>query len=88
MEGKNGYKNNETLQRVLVLKAIEDFKIGLFSQSSEMFEKALKINEDKSLEAYSLYWLGRSEYERNQFDDALDAFKKFQKHPERNSAFV
>ena len=85
LEGKNGYKNNETLQRVLVLKAIEDFKIGLFSQSSEMFEKALKINEDKSLEAYSLYWLGRSEYERNQFDNALDIFKKFQKHSERNS---
>ena len=32
LEGKNGYKNNETLQRVLVLKAIEDFKIGLFSK--------------------------------------------------------
>ena len=85
LEDESGYKNNETLQRVLVLKAVEDFKIGLFSQSSEVFQRAIKIKENKLLEAYSLYWLGRSEYERNRFDNALDIFKSFQKHPERTN---
>lgn len=84
LEDNNGYKNNKTLQRVLVLKAVEDYKNRLFTQSSRAFEKAIKVKEDKMLEAYSLYWLGRSLYERNQFDEALDAFKKFQKHPEKN----
>jgi tetratricopeptide (TPR) repeat protein len=84
LEDNNGYKNNKTLQRVLVLKAVEDYKNRLFTQSSRAFEKAIKVKEDKMLEAYSLYWLGRSLYERNQFDEALNAFKKFQKHPEKN----
>lgn len=85
LEDESGYKNNETLQLVLVLKAVEDFKKGLFSQSSEVFERAIKIKEDKLLEAYSLYWLGRSEYERNRFDNALDVFKRFQKHPNKTN---
>ena len=83
LEETNRYKNNATLQSVLVLKAIEDFKRGRYSISSSYFKKALKINENQLLEAYSLYWLGRSDYQRNQFDDALEAFKKFKKHPEQ-----
>ena len=83
LEETNRYKNNTTLQSVLVLKAIEDFKRGRYVLSSSYFKKALKINENQLLEAYSLYWLGRSDYQRNQFDDALEAFKKFKKHPEQ-----
>ena len=83
LEDKSGYKNNETLQRVLILKAVEDFKIGLYSQSSEFFQKAIKIKENKTLGAFGLYWLGRSEYERSRFNNSLDIFKKFKKHPER-----
>ncbi|MFQ3341679.1 MAG: tetratricopeptide (TPR) repeat protein, partial [Flavobacteriaceae bacterium] len=85
LEGKNGYKNNATLQRVLVLKAIEDFKSGDYTKSIGYFEKALKINENQLLEAYSIYWLGRSKYELNQFDDALEVFKKFKKHPQQTN---
>ena len=83
LEETNRYKKNAILQRVLALKAIEDFKRGRYAISSSYFEKALKINKDKSLEAYILYWLGRSYYERNQFDDALEAFKMFKKHPKK-----
>ena len=83
LEETNRYKKNAILQRVLALKAIEDFKRGRYAISSSYFEKALKINKDKSLEAYTLYWLGRSYYERNQFDDALEAFKMFKKHPKK-----
>jgi len=83
LEETNRYKKNAILQRVLALKAIEDFKRGRYAISSSYFEKALKINKNKSLEAYILYWLGRSYYERNQFDDALEAFKMFKKHPKK-----
>ena len=83
LEETNRYKNNVTLQRVFILKAIEEFNRGRYAISSSYFEKALKIDKDKFLEAYTLYWLGRSYYERNQFDDALDTFKMFKKHPEK-----
>ena len=54
-----------------------------YSQSSEFFQKAIKIKENKTLGAFGLYWLGRSEYERSRFNNSLDIFKKFKKHPER-----
>jgi len=85
LEGKNGYKNNERLERVLTLQAIKEFDNGKYRQASDLFERVLKINENNILQAYALYWLGRSEYERNQFDNALEYYKKFQKHPEFKS---
>ena len=77
LDDKSGYKNEVILQRVLTLKGIQDFKSGLYSQSSSLFERSIKLKEDKVLEAYSLYWLGRSEYERNLFDNALSFYKSF-----------
>ena len=85
LDDKSGYKNEVILQRVLTLKGIQDFKSGLYSQSSSLFERSIKLKEDKVLEAYSLYWLGRSEYERNLFDNALSFYKSFKKHPQKNS---
>lgn len=85
LDDKSGYKNDVVLQRVLTLKGIQDFKSGLYSQSSSLFERSIKLKEDKGLEAYSLYWLGRSEYERNLFDNALSFYKRFKKHPKSNT---
>ena len=45
-----------------------------------MFRRSLKLKENKNLEAYALYWLGRSEYELNEFDNALDTFKQFKRN--------
>lgn len=82
LDGKNGYKNKKTLEQVLLLQAIIEFKNAKYSQSSSFFKRVLKINENDFVEAYALYWLGRSEYERNQFDIALDYYKAFKKHSE------
>ncbi|MEK9613827.1 MAG: tetratricopeptide repeat protein [Flavobacteriaceae bacterium] len=84
LQSKGSFKNNKTLQRVMVLQAIQDFKSGLYTEASLLFEKSIKIKEDKVLEAYSWYWLGRAQYERNLFDQALDSFKRFNKHPMRS----
>ena len=85
LEGKSGYKNNRTLEKVLLLQAIVEFKKSKFSQSSSLLKKALKINKNDFFQAYTFYWLGRSEYERNQFDSALEYFKEFKKHPDFRS---
>ena len=84
LENKNGYKNNGNLKRVLILSAIQQYQSGFFSKASTLFKRGLKIKENKSLEAYALYWFARSEYERNLFDNALDLFKQFRKHPKKN----
>lgn len=80
LDRKSGYKNKETLEKVLLLQAIVEFNNGKYNQSSLLLKRVLKINEDDFVEAYALYWLGRAEYERNQFDSALEYFKTFKKH--------
>ena len=85
LENKSGYKNNETLQRVLMLSAIQEYQKGRYASASALFRRGLKLKENKSLEAFGLYWYGRSEYERNLFDSALDLFKQFRKHAKKES---
>ena len=82
LDGKSGYKNKESLEKVLSLQAIVDFKDGNYGKSSNYLKRVLKINENNFIQAYALYWLGRSEYERNQFSSALKYYKAFKKHPD------
>lgn len=81
LDNKSGFKDKQTLERVLLLQAISDYNNANFSESSTLFKRILKIRENPFFEAYALYWLGRSEYEQNHFDDALTFFKDFIKHP-------
>jgi tetratricopeptide (TPR) repeat protein len=83
LDGKSGYKDKATLEQVVLLQAIVEFNNARYNESSNLFMRVLKINENDFLEAYALYWLGRSEYERNLFDRALEHFKAFKKHPHR-----
>ena len=82
LDGKSVYKNKEALEKVLSLQAIVDFKNGKYKESSSSLKRVLKINENNFIQAYALYWLGRSEYERNKFSSALKYYKAFKKHPE------
>jgi tetratricopeptide (TPR) repeat protein len=85
LENKKGYKNNENLQRVLILAGIQQFNNERFLKASNFFKRGLRVNENKTLEAFCLYWYGRSEYERNKFDEALDLFKEFGKHAQKKN---
>jgi len=83
LDEESGYKDKEILEQVILLQSIVEFNNAKYDESSNLLKRVLKINENEFVEAFALYWLGRSEYERNQFDSALDYFKKFKKHPKR-----
>lgn len=85
LEGKGTFKNNKALQKLLILNAIQEYKNGRYKASSNLFKRALKLKENKLLEAYALYWSARSEYELKLFDQALDLYKQFKKHPKKSS---
>ena len=85
LEKKGTYKNNKVLQKLLILNAIQKYKNGLYKESSNLFKRAFKLKENKSLEAYALYWCARSEYELNLYDQALDLYKQFKKHPKKSN---
>lgn len=77
LENNKSYKNPATLQKIAYLKAIQTFQAGNYITAIPFFEKVIKTNETPSFTAVSLYWLGRSLYELNRFDDALEIYKKF-----------
>ena len=83
LENNNGFKNNKTFQKVLILNAINKYKNAGYVEANKLFRRSLKLKENKNIDAYALYWLGRSEYELNEFDNALDIFKQFKKHPRK-----
>lgn len=85
LENKGTFKNNKLLQKLLILNAIQEYKNGNYKASSTQFKRVLKLKENKLLEAYTLYWYARSEYELNLFDEALDLFKQFKKHPKKSN---
>ena len=82
LEGKGDFKNDKTLQQVYVLKGIASYNSGNYQNAEASFSLAEKSKESKFLQAYALYWLGRSSYELNKFDQALAYFKEFSNHPE------
>lgn len=77
LENNKSYKNPSVLQKIAYLKAIQTYQTGNYITAISFFEKAVKTNETYSFTASSLYWLGRSLYELNRFDDALEVYKKF-----------
>ena len=85
LENDNSFKNNKTFQKVLILNAVNKYKNASYSEASQLFRRSLKLKENKNLEAYALYWLGRSEYELNEFDNALDTFKQFKRNPRKET---
>ncbi len=85
LENNKTYKNPTALQKIAYLKAIQTYQAGRFEDAIPFFEKAIKTNEQPIFEAAALYWMGRSHYERNRFDDALAVYKKFKNHPAAKS---
>ena len=85
LESKGAFKNNKILQKLLILNATEEYKNGSHKASNNLFKRALKLKENKLFEAYALYWTARSEYELNLFDQALDLYKQFKKHPKKSN---
>jgi tetratricopeptide (TPR) repeat protein len=81
LEEKGDFKNDYTLQKVYVLKGIASYNSADYKNAEKSFRLAQKNKENKFLQAYALYWLGKSLYELNKFDQALSFFKEFKNHP-------
>jgi len=73
------YKNPAALQKISYLKAIKTYQSGNYKGAIAFFEQAVKVDERPQFTAAARYWLGRTLYELNRFDDALDTYKNFKK---------
>ncbi len=80
LKKKSGSKFNGPLQKVYYMKAVSLYQNGIFAESVSFFEKALKIDKDRTIEANCLYWMSLAQYELNNFDAAIDNLKRFENH--------
>ncbi|MHC1708249.1 MAG: tetratricopeptide repeat protein [Bacteroidales bacterium] len=71
----------EAYQRLNYYRGIEEFNDGKYESAEKFFHTASKLSEDKSITASSQYWLAECSYRRNDFQIALEQYKKFQTTP-------
>ena len=79
LENNKAYKNPVLLQKISYLKAVKTYQSGNYNGAMPYFERAIKVNERSDFVIAALYWQGRSLYELNRYDAALDLFKKVKK---------
>lgn len=68
----------EAYQRIAFNRAVELFNESKIEPSQILFQKAIEIDINEPLMAASYYWIGEGFYRLNQYDEALQSFKKFQ----------
>ena len=78
LSSQNDYKDDRLLQKVTFLKAIQLFNAGDYAKAGAYFQKAVKNDKLKEITVQSIFWLAQTQFELNQFDEALDGFFLFE----------
>ncbi len=85
LEKNSGYASKETYQKVAFYRGVELFVDGDYEAARERFEKSLKNPENGEFQARAQYWKAESAYRLNRFDEALSAFKVFERNASAQS---
>lgn len=78
---KPSIDNNKAYQRVCYYRAEELYINSDFSGAESYFRKSIVFDFDKRLFALCHFWLGELSYKKNEFEQSIDWFKKFQLQP-------
>jgi tetratricopeptide (TPR) repeat protein len=77
LKENNFFSNKDLIQKLNYLKAVELFSLRKFEDASYYFEEVFKSGNNDYFEIRAKYWLGRSNFELKNFDDALENYKDF-----------
>ncbi|MEX2596578.1 MAG: tetratricopeptide repeat protein [Salibacteraceae bacterium] len=67
----------EAYQRIAYNKAVSLYQDRLFRDAINYFKKSLKYTQSKELTALGNYWIAEAQYNRNEFDQAVESYKTF-----------
>lgn len=79
LSSQNDYKDDRLLQKVTYLKAVQLFSSGDYRAAMEYFQKSIDNDQDKNITARSLFWKGQTEYELNDFEQAISTYTEFER---------
>lgn len=82
LENNNHLENKITYQRVAFLRGLELYENNDFTAANIHFEKSLKDPEDGKYKARATFWKAESDFQQNNFKQALAGFKQFQQLPQ------
>ncbi|WP_111309645.1 tetratricopeptide repeat protein [Confluentibacter sediminis] len=78
LEGKNSFENKVALQKVAFYRGLEVYNEGNYLEAKSLFEKSLKEPRDNSYTARATFWKAETDYNLNNYNDALVGFKQFE----------
>lgn len=77
LERSNDYKDKQVYQKVAYYRGIELYKEGNYSGALVMFNKSLAERNDQNFTAKATYWKAESDYNLENYHDALIGYKEF-----------
>ena len=77
LEDSNDYKDKVVYQKVAYYRGVEIYNQGNYSGSLVLFNKSLAERNDQTFTAKATYWKAESDYNLENYQDALIGYKEF-----------
>ncbi|WP_100610691.1 tetratricopeptide repeat protein [Confluentibacter lentus] len=77
LEGKNSFENKVALQKVAFYRGLEVYNEGNYLEAKSLFDRSLKEQRDNNYTARATFWKAETDYNLNNYNDALVGFKQF-----------
>ncbi|PZD78055.1 tetratricopeptide repeat protein [Mesonia sp. K7] len=84
LENSNDFSDKIVYQKVTYFRGVELYNQGKYSEAITMFDKSLAQRKDAAFTAKATFWKAESEYNLDNFDQALIGYKEFKGMPGAN----
>ncbi|MDX1471241.1 MAG: tetratricopeptide repeat protein, partial [Flavobacteriaceae bacterium] len=85
LEGKNSKEYKEAFQKVAFYRGLELYNETNYKEAYNLFQKSLDANINPLFTARATFWKAETEYNMNEFGNALSGFRKFANMPQARS---
>lgn len=82
LEKDNRLKDKELYQEIAYFRGVQLYSAAQYPEATTHFEKSLETTINNQISAKATYWIGESNYQTQDFDEALASYKKFKSLPE------
>lgn len=82
LEKSKSYQNRNIYQKVAFYRGLEVYIDGDYATALELFRKSLTVPNDPVFTARAHFWKGETEFQTEQFKEALLSFRQFEQSAE------